>query len=132
MVQPDINELRRRAEAGEPRAQYMLAATLASSGAADEADRWLHEAARNGEADASYTLATRQLQTHKGAGGALALLKSASQQGSKIAKRLLAVMFAEGLGVERNWQKAVELVVRSGAGGRFGSAARNRHAVIGG
>lgn len=111
MTQPNIIELRNRAEAGEPRAQYMLAAALSSSGARDEADRWLHEAAKNGEADASYTLATRHLQTHKGAAQALALLQGAAQSGSNVAKRLLAVLYAEGIGVEADWRAAVRLVV---------------------
>ncbi len=112
MTQPtNISELRSRAEAGDPRAQYMLAATLASSGVRDEADRWLHEAAKNGEADASYTLATRHLQTHKGAVQALSLLQGAAQRESNVAKRLLAVLYAEGLGVEADWRGAVMLVV---------------------
>lgn len=117
MAQPSISELRSRAEAGEPRAQYMLAATLASSGARDEADRWLHEAAKNGEADASYTLATRHLQSHAGAEQALALLQDAARHGSIVAKRLLAVLYAEGLGVEADWRAAVELVIDAARAG---------------
>lgn len=111
MTQPDISKLKSRAQAGDARAQYMLAAMLASSGAQDEADRWLHEAAKNGEADASYTLATRHLQSHKGAAQALALLQGAAQHGSIVAKRLTAVLYAEGLGVEADWRGAVELVI---------------------
>ncbi len=127
MMPPNISELRNRAEAGEPRAQYLLAAALASSGARDEADQWLHAAAKNGEADASYTLATRQLQTHKGAASAHELLKGAAQHGSTVARRLLAVLVAEGIGAEADWRGAVSLVV---AAAQEGDASAQREIAM--
>lgn len=123
---PNISELRSRAEAGEARAQYLLAANLASSGAREEADQWLHAAAKSGEPDASYTLATRQLQTHKSAASALTLLQGAEQQGSIAAKRLLAVIYAEGLGVDADWRGAVERTVDAARLGDFRRNAKSQ------
>ena len=117
MMPPNIHDLRNRAEAGDARAQYMLAAALASSGAKDEADRWLKAAAENGEPDASYTLATRHLQSIEGVVPAIAVLVGAAEKGSTAAKRLLAVLRAEGLGGPEDWDGALKHVVDAARAG---------------
>ncbi len=118
MRPPDISELQQRAKAGDRRAQYLLAAALSAAGERDEADRWLHSAASLGEPDAGYTLATRHLQTSAGAGAAAALLEGAAGGGSTIAKRLLSVLHAEGLGVGRaNWSRAIDFVISAARDG---------------
>jgi len=109
----NIGDLRKQAEAGDPQAQYRLAATLASSGAAREADKWLRSAAKLGEPDAGYTLATRCLQTHQGAKEAAATLQGAAQNGSTAAKRLLGVLYREGLGIELDRRRALGLVIEA-------------------
>lgn len=113
MTTSDIDRLRARAETGDAAAQYRLAAALASAGRRDEADRWLASAARLGEPDAGYTLATRRLQSSAGAEEAAALLAKAAAKGSNAARRLSAVLYAEGLGLKRNAGRAVELVVEA-------------------
>ena len=103
--------LRKRAEAGEPRAQYELAARLSTAGDAAGADVWLRRAADGGEPDAAYTLATRALQTSKTAPGAAAQLSRAAAKGSAVAARLLGVLYADGIGVSTSREKAVDLVM---------------------
>jgi len=107
----NFDALRQRAEGGEARAQYMLAAQLSASGASGEAEKWLEAAFRNGEPDAGYTLATRRFRTRADADDAARMLEAAAQSGSTIAKRLLGVFYAEGLGVEADWAQAVHLVI---------------------
>jgi hypothetical protein len=102
---PTIAELEPRAQAGDARAQYALAALLAGAGRAADAERWLNAAAGSGEPDALYTLATRELGSIAGVPKAAALLERA-RAGSVHATRLLAVLKAEGYGKDPDWSAA--------------------------
>ncbi len=108
VIPPPTEDLTKRAEAGDARAQYALAAKLSRDGRAAEADHWLKSAAKSGEPDALYTLATRELQSKGGVPEAVRLLEAAA--GSAAAARLLAVLYAEGLGVERDFLRARGIV----------------------
>lgn len=113
-MQPErIEDLRRRAEAGEPRAQYALAAALAAAGRRDEADHWLNRAAAGGEAEAHYTLATRKLQSSAGVAEARALLEKSVSGGSPSAARALAVLMASGIDSPADWPAALALVAEA-------------------
>lgn len=105
-----------RAEAGDARAQYLLAAKLSGAGEKKEAERWLAAAAEQGFGDALYTLATRRLD-HDGLNEAAGMLARASGQGSVPAKRLYGVLAAMGLGRERDWSEAARLVMDAAKAG---------------
>lgn len=117
MTADDLKALHARAGQGDARAQYLLAAALSRAGDRRGADRWLQSAARLGEPDAGYTLATRRLQTAQGAAEAAALLTASASAGSLSAKRLLAVLHAEGLGVETNERQAAAFVLQAAEAG---------------
>lgn len=117
MTGNDMNALLARAEQGDARAQYLLSAALSRAGDRQNADRWLQSAARLGEPDAGYTLATRCLQTSRGVDEAASLLTDAAAAGSLIAKRLLAVLYAEGLGVDPDWSHASGLALEAAKAG---------------
>ncbi len=123
-----IEDLLKRAQQGAPRAQYELAAALSAAGHASEADKWLRSAADLGEADALYTLATRQLQTRATAGKAAELLERAAEGNSAAAMRLLAVLTAEGLNGTKDWAKAAKFVVSAAKAGD--PAARREIAMV--
>lgn len=108
---PPLEEIIARAKSGDGKAQYVLAAALSRAGKRDEAESWLQAAAKSGEPDALYTLATRELQSFKGAGKAALLLSRAAEGGSALAARLLAVLRAEGYGVPEDWNGAVASVL---------------------
>ncbi|MAW79950.1 MAG: hypothetical protein CMI63_06905 [Parvularcula sp.] len=107
-----LDDVRMRAEKGDARAQYFLAAKLSGAGKKKEADRWLAAAAEQGFGDALYTLATRRLD-HDGLNEAADMLARASKKGSSPAQRLLGVLAAMGLGRERDWREAIRLVMNS-------------------
>ena len=117
MKPPNFNDLKARAEGGDARAQYELAASLSASGARGEAEEWLKKAAEGGEPDAGYTLATQQLQTGAGAEEACRLARKAAANGSVVAQRLLAVLYAEGLGIAADWQQAVQHIIATAKAG---------------
>lgn len=104
---PDLSALSDRAQKGDADAQYALAAAMSRAGRRDEADRWLKSAAENGCADALYTLATRLLYKSENADEAAAKLARASESGSQAAARLLGVMRALGVGLERDEARAL-------------------------
>lgn len=110
-TKPDLDALSSRAAAGEPSAQYFLAATLSRTGRRDEAERWLQAAAASGHPDALYTIATRRLNSAAGAVETKLLLESAAQGGSVAAKRLLAVLQAIGAERYADEARAVEAVL---------------------
>lgn len=118
---PDISDLRRRAETGEARAQYALAAALSAAGVREEAERWLRAAADGGEPDALYTLATRQCATRAGLAQAAPLLARAADGGSPAAERLLAVLYADGLGVTADWPAAARFALSAARRGHPGA-----------
>lgn len=107
----EINDLIARATSGDPDAQYALAATLSRAGRRDDAGRWLRAAADGGHPDALYTLATGRLNSADGAHEAAPLLRRAAEKGSASARRLLAVLFAMGVGVEADEARALADVV---------------------
>jgi hypothetical protein len=108
---PSIEEVIARARAGEARAQYVLAASLSRAGKRDEAEGWLQSAAKGGEPDALYTLATRELHSMKGAARAVELLSRAAAGGGTPAARLFAVLRAQGYGIEPDWTGALSSVL---------------------
>ena len=117
MKPPNFNDLKARAESGDARAQYELAASLSASGARGEAEEWLKKAAEGGEPDAGYTLATQQLQTGAGAEEAYRLATKAAANGSVVARRLLAVLYAEGFGINADWQQAIQHIIATAKAG---------------
>lgn len=106
-----IDELRKHAENGDADAQYALAGYLSNAGAREEADRWLKASADGGCADALYTMATRLFKSIEQAGDAADLLKRSAQAGSVSARRLLSVLYAQGVGVAPDWKEAVTPVI---------------------
>jgi hypothetical protein len=102
-------DLAARARSGDARAQYLYAANLAGAGRRDEAETWLQAAASNGEPDALYTLATRELKSIDSVGKAVDLLSQA--KGGAAAARLLSVLRAEGYGLAPDWDGAVAAVL---------------------
>lgn len=105
-----LEELTKRAEAGEAGAQYSLAAYCARAGRRDDADRWLNAAAAGGEPEALYTLATRQMHTREGCMRAVSTLTRAAEAGSISAVRTLAVLRAMGLVAPADDAGAVEAI----------------------
>ena len=117
-----LQALQELAEAGEAEAQYALAGVKSAAGHKSEADRWLQAAADQGHGDALYTLATQQLDSARAADAA-GHLRQAVEAGSVSAQRLLGVLYADGIGVERDWRTAVSHVV-SAARADFAPAMR--------
>lgn len=107
----DLASLTARANAGEANAQYALAAALSRSGRREEADKWLRSAADNGCADALYTLATRLLYSSDQAAEAAEKLRRASEGGSAAAARLLGVLRALGIGLQKDETRALNDLV---------------------
>jgi len=112
-----LEDLLTRAEAGDPHAQYSLAAAMARAGRRDDADRWLKAAADGGEPEALYTLATRQMHTRAGAIDMAPRLADAAQKGSPSAGRLVAVMRALGLGFPQDDAAAIDAAASLAARG---------------
>ncbi|HBK91878.1 MAG TPA: hypothetical protein DDZ68_09440 [Parvularcula sp.] len=117
MTALSLEEAVRRAEAGDARAQYALAAHFARAGRREEADKWLAAAAANGEPDALYTLATRMTHTKAGVIEAAPLLAEAAAKGSPSAAHFVAVLKALGLGFPRDEAAAAEIVGALAAAG---------------
>lgn len=117
MTRPSFEDILERARAGDAKAQYVAAAVLARAGRAEEADRWLQSAARLGEPDALYTLATRAMKTRAGAASAAPMLARAASLGSPAAARLEAVLQWEGVGVEKDEAAATARVLDLAAKG---------------
>lgn len=114
MIVPTPEDVTRRAEAGEPDAQYALAAMLASQKRADESLLWLDRAAAGGHADALFTLAAAKLS---GVGGfdvdlaaAIEGLGKARAKGSMAALRMLAALTAAGRNGAKDWPRALEMM----------------------
>ena len=107
----DLTAIRGRAEAGNARAQYELAAHLSAGGRRDEAAHWLRSAAKLGEPDALYTLATQQVGSASGINEAHRLLIAASAKSSAAAKRLLSVLYANEYIANFSWRDAIELTI---------------------
>lgn len=114
MTAPTPEDVKRRAEAGEPDAQYALAAMLASQKRADKSRLWLDRAAAGGHADALFTLAAAKLS---GVGGidvdlaaAIEGLAEARAMGSMAALRMLAALTAAGRNGVADWPRALGMM----------------------
>ncbi len=112
MTSLSLEEATRRAEAGDARAQYALAAHCSRVGRRAEADRWLAAAAANGEPEALYTLATRLTHTRAGVIAAAPRLAEAAAKGSPSAAHFIGVLKALGLGFPKDETAAVDTLVR--------------------
>ena len=112
-----LDEATRRAEAGEAAAQYSLAAYYARAGAREESDRWLKAAAANGEPEALFTLATREMHTRSGCVAMAPRLADAAAKGSLSAARLVGVLRAMAMGFPKDDAAATEALARRAAEG---------------
>lgn len=112
-----LEDLTRLAEAGEAAAQYALAGYCARAGRREEADRWLGAAAQNGEPDALFTLATREMHTRAGCIAAAPRLADAAAKGSPSAARAASVLRAMEIGFPKDDAAAIGAVVRLAAQG---------------
>ncbi|MDZ7628107.1 MAG: 2OG-Fe(II) oxygenase [Parvularculaceae bacterium] len=112
-----LDEAIRRAEAGDAQAQYALAAFYARAGQRDEANKWLADAAANGEPEALFTLATRLTHTEAGVIDAAPRLAEAAAKGSPSAAHFVAVLTALGLGFPKDEAAAIASIVQYARGG---------------
>lgn len=112
-----LEELTKRAEAGEAAAQYGLAAYCARAGAREDADRWLKAAAAGGEPEALFTLATRETHTRAGCIAAAPRLADAAAKGSPSAARLVSVLSAMEIGFPKDDAAAIATIARLAAEG---------------
>ncbi len=110
----DMNDIERRARAGEADAQYALAAHHSHSQRPEEARRWLEKAAAGGHPDAMFTLSAARLA---GVGGlaadlsaAIEGLVAAKEKGSAAALRMLAALTAAGVAGEGGWDEALSMM----------------------
>jgi prolyl 4-hydroxylase len=124
----NLDELRKAAGAGDPMAQYALAAVLSGEGQSQEADRWLNASAEQGNGDALYTMATRCFNENNGFDEARSLLERAAGAGSTEAQRLRGVLYTEGFVAEPDWNKAISSVI--GAARRGAPAAMREIAML--
>lgn len=101
------------AAAGDPAAQYRLAAHYDRAGRKEEASALTAAAAAAGHPGALYTQASNLLAQPPElmpVEEAVALLNRAAKAGGAAAMRQLAVLTALGLGLARDWEKAVGLI----------------------
>ncbi len=123
MIIGDGRALEARASDGDAAAQFELATVLDRAGRRAEATTWLEAAAKSGHAEALTLLAVADLQGMERARDtdrALARLTEAVLRGGNAARRLLAVLTANGAaGGAPDWRTAVELVIDAGKAGDF-------------
>ena len=116
-IRISLEDLTKRAEAGEAAAQYALAGYCARAGRREDADRWLTTAAENGEPEALFTLATRQMHTRSGCVAMAPRLADAAAKGSPSAARLIAVLSAMEIGFPKDDAAAVGALTQHAAQG---------------
>ncbi len=116
-VRISLEELTKRAEAGEASAQYGLAAYCARAGRREDSDRWLNAAAANGEPEALFTLATREMHTRAGCAAMAPRLADAAVKGSPSAARIVGVLSAMEMGFAKDDAAAVAAIARLAAQG---------------
>ena len=116
------------AEAGDRRAQYFLADSWFSSGDLSKAEYWAQKAADSGDADACALLAQIKI-TNPQAGKpdypkAISLLENASEDlendSAVDAQMLLGLIYANGVGIKADDDKATWYFKRSSAISRTG------------
>jgi prolyl 4-hydroxylase len=108
-----LEELERKASAGEIAAQVLLARLLSNDRRLEEATQWLRRAAATGNAVARATLG-RHLLEHQpqDAREGLSLLVGAARESAEAA-HLVAVFTAAGIGLTQSWAAALELLQRA-------------------
>ncbi|EFH6730854.1 tetratricopeptide repeat protein [Escherichia coli] len=115
------------AEAGDRRAQYFLADSWFSSGDLSKAEYWAQKAADSGDADACALLAHILVNTQAGKPDypkAISLLENASEDlendSAVDAQMLLGLIYANGVGIKADDDKATWYFKRSSAISRTG------------
>lgn len=95
-------------------------AQAAARGDMDEARRWLEEGADAGDPFACGQLGLWRLLGHivdHDAAAGFRLVRTAARAGEPDSRRLLATLYARGVGVEATWKKAVEWLARGAQAG---------------
>lgn len=116
----NLKELADLAAAGDAAAQYRLAAHYDRAGRKEEAAALTASAAAAGHPGALYTQAAEMLSARPAdmrVDEAISMLTRASKRGGHAASRQMAVLTALGLGVKRDWAKAVELLSKTAKAG---------------
>ena len=117
-----LEEIRPEAEAGDPRAQYLMGVMYAHGKGVErdnfEAARWYEKAARNGETRAAFNLGFMLLngvgETNQSDPAAAAKwLSVAAQAGNLTAQYLLGEMYLTGRGVPRDLEAALTWTLRA-------------------
>ncbi|MEM9014712.1 MAG: 2OG-Fe(II) oxygenase [Pseudomonadota bacterium] len=117
MASSDLSALSARARAGDPRAQYELAAMLARAGRPADADGWLRRAAEGGEPDALFTVATRALSHSSTIADAAKQMRLAAKAGSTAAQRLSASLVVQGFDTNTDWNAAIKQLLAAAKSG---------------
>lgn len=119
MVALPIDDIERRAAAGDTAAQIELATRLEAGKSFTKARQWLWRAAASGNTEAKAALALRLVAFPPFAVmDGLKWANAAASEGSAAAAHLLALMTGEGLGVPQNWTLAVDWLQRAAELGR--------------
>jgi TPR repeat protein len=138
LPQHEIQELRKRAEAGDPKAQVELGIAYASgdgvTGDDAEAVKWFRKAAEKGDASGEYSLA-EMLLLGRGASQDLAeaikWMRRAAEQGDARGQANLAVLYAQGQGVGKDENEAAKWMRRAAdqglSAGQFGLGSMYDH-----
>ncbi|GHF16526.1 hypothetical protein GCM10017044_08530 [Kordiimonas sediminis] len=120
----DMQALATAAKAGDPDAQYKMAAILSGEGHREQSVALLKKAAANGHADARYTLATSTLlglNVPRNPEHAANILAPTAAKGHLASARLYAVLQAMGHGCEKNWPAAINNVMTTVQEGHAGA-----------
>ncbi len=122
----DLAALRAQAEAGDAYAQLNLGAAYDNAPAAErdikQALHWYQLAAEQGLAEAQFNLAHLLVAEEISATAAAEWMHKAAEQGMADAQYLLGVIYAEGLGVEMDDDKALMWLERAIAKGQKDAA----------
>ena len=106
----DLKSLRKQAEAGDAFAQLNLGATydngLGVERDVEQALYWYQQAAERGLAEAQFNLAHLLVEQEISSVAAAEWMQMAAEQGMPDAQYLLGVIYAEGIGVPMNDEKA--------------------------
>lgn len=116
----DGEKLALLAKGGDVQAMYRLATLLGAEGHSEMAMTWLKKAASNGHSDARFTLANfylKGINLDRNLPQAVAILESAVKDWHMPSVQLYAALLGQGLGVDRNWHQALDLLILSAARG---------------
>ncbi len=109
-------EIEAKAEAGDPRAQFALAALLDQQGRHQDALGWLDRAARAGDVRSGTFLGARLLTGYaapKAPDRGAQFIELAARYGGAEASELCAALRASGRFLPRDWSAALALLVRA-------------------